>query len=190
MGICGLRGPSLIRVFLFVFFRRGPCRAVQQGTACEGCAAHGKADKVGAGGQPAAAALASGAGKALRRPCPSDLTYCGGLSLTLLRCIFHAHSPATLSQLLAQDVRRERNVILQCVQYIVAHNFFDEAQTKAVPDSAEPEGDGQEDEEDEGGEMEGEGADEELEEDEEDEEDEEESNDGEEEEGADDDDDA
>lgn len=46
------------------------------------------------------------------------------------------HQPSVnpfLEKLLQQDIRHERNVLLQCVNYVVKNNFFDVAQPVSIP---------------------------------------------------------
>ncbi len=42
-----------------------------------------------------------------------------------VRGSLHSKKPTLLQQLLADEIRHERNILLQCVRYIVDRNFFE-----------------------------------------------------------------
>ncbi len=49
-----------------------------------------------------------------------------------LKSGFPSRKPTLLQQLLADEIRHERNVVLQCVRYIVDRNFFEQEKQQPI----------------------------------------------------------
>lgn len=53
--------------------------------------------------------------------------------LLLLYCLYHYPTSTSHTQLLAPEIRREQNAILQCIHYIIEQDFFEQNSNSPTP---------------------------------------------------------